>query len=147
MPSGMPCPAARTFMTRGARKIKITVLRVLERAANATRIEFSSAYGKGFSFLYGSEWGDGEECDVELEINDELAWGANIASSSESMPSLFSISNAMYLTAELVACGREGGILKLGEAVILISTDLRVDKASTFVEIISTENCLYPTNL
>lgn len=122
--------------------MKIIVLRVLERAANAARVEFSSAYGKGISFLCGSEREEGDECDVELEINDELTWGVNIASSPESKPSIFSTSNAMHLTAELVACGREGGILKLGEAVILISTDLRVDKVSTFVEIISTENCL-----
>ncbi|WP_421574957.1 hypothetical protein [Stenotrophomonas maltophilia] len=127
--------------------MKITVLRVLERAANAAKVEFSSAYGNGISFLCGSEWEEGGECDVELEINDELTWGVNIASSPESKPSIFSTSNAMHLTAELVACGRESGFLRLGETVVLISADLCVDKVPMFVDIISTENFLHPTYL
>lgn len=127
--------------------MKITVLRVLERAANAAKVEFSSAYGNGISFLCGSEWEGGDECDVELEINDELTWGVNIARSPESKPSIFSTSNAMHLTVELVACGRESGILRLGETVVLISADLCVDNVPMSVGIISTENCLHPTNL
>lgn len=112
------------------------------------RVKFNSPFGNATALWSGTKLKTGEILDVELELDEIFSWGQNIMSSSVKTPEITSANGAHKIIGELIQDADQScSILKIGDSVILIEIDKPITGKPSFVEVITNDIFLHPTNV
>lgn len=127
--------------------MKVTILHIIEPTALAY-VEFSTLYGIGRSFFSSSILEENQTYAVEIDLDDDFIWNKNIIPSADCTPSIHFDSGKLCITAELISNEEDGcSALRLGDSIILISSN-KIDRPlPVFVDIVAQETSLHPTNI
>jgi hypothetical protein len=126
----------------------ITITSIIKHDPDEILVEYSTPYGGGISKFMGTPPKENQKYDVELNIDDDFFWGENLTLSKKNAPSILFNSGKTYITAELIAIEDDGGgVLKIGDSILLISIKNKNHVLPAFVDIISQDISLHPTNI
>ncbi|WP_131671247.1 hypothetical protein [Pseudomonas parakoreensis] len=126
----------------------ITIASIVKSTHNKILVEYSTPYGKGLSVCKDSPPKANKKLDIEINIDDEFIWGENLIPSTKNAPSISFNLGFTYITGELIAIEDDGcGVLKIGDAIILISIEQKKIILPIFVDIIAKEISIHPTNI
>ena len=128
--------------------MKVTILHIIEPIALGAYVDFSTLYGTGRSLFSSSTLEENQTYDVEINLDDDFIWNKNIIPSANCTPSIHFYSGKLFITAELVSNEEDDcSALRLGDSIILISSNKTGRPLPVFVDIVAQETSLHPTNI
>jgi hypothetical protein len=110
-------------------------------------VNFSTPIGDGIAAWVGRSPKVGQQCDVELDLDDVFYWGENIKPSIQGIGRIYSENNKIHLTAELASLDDDNcAVIRFNGSTALIELNGMPDHKPTFVDLEITKIFLYPTN-
>jgi hypothetical protein len=128
--------------------MKITLNTVVPSGRGQCSVVFKTAFGIGQADWVGDPPEPGVDVDVELDLDDDLIWGENLAPADRAGPSIDFDQGVLTVVGAPEAAAEDGTFaLRLGDSIILLEAKELPKDLPEFVRIKVRNAKAYATNI